>query len=95
MDFSEGVVQEDWKEHEHDKVVEKRIRDKDRGLVPIPAPGEYSPEPVEDRAPEYDFGKALGRMSPPRDVDDVDEGDMLVLETDVPPKVPMLVNMDK
>ena len=61
----------------------------------IPTPGEYSPEPVGDMAPEYDFGKAVGRMSPPRDVDDFDEGDMLVLETDVPPKVPMLVNMDK
>jgi hypothetical protein len=95
IDFAEGVDYERYQVLEKDREIEARIRSKNRGEKPVPAVGTYSPEPVEERPPEWDFGKGWGRQEPPKDEDEVAEGDMLDLDSDVPPKVPVLVNMGK
>ena len=88
---------ESFRDYEEDKKVLARINQRLRGELDMPTVGSYDPEPVTARAPAYEFGKATSRDPEYlQDLQDEDrEGDVLVLNPHKPPKVPVLVNMDK
>jgi hypothetical protein len=93
--FSRNIPQEEWTKKEEMKEQELRYYRIIKGDKPVPPVGTYDPEPVKETTPAYDFGKRVGREEDNFDEDDVQEGDVLVLEPDKPRKVPVLVNMEK
>ena len=88
---------ESFRDYEEDKKVLARINQRLRGELDMPTVGTYDPDPVTSRPPAYEFGKATSRDPEYlQDLQDEDrEGDVLVLNPHKPPKVPVLVNMDK
>ncbi|CAG9331393.1 unnamed protein product [Blepharisma stoltei] len=94
-DFSNGIAYEDFKMKEKEREIMMRINQKLKGILPNPAPGTYDYEPIQERAPAYDFGKAEPREPAQIDIDEPKEGDILLIDPIVKHKVPMLVNMDK
>ena len=88
----------DFKDYEIDREALARINKKLRGEINLPSVGTYEPEPVKERPPAYDFGKAVSRDPTYNgDVQDEErEGDILILEPHKNrDKVKMLVNMEK
>ena len=97
FNFSSGLEFYEFQEAEKDKEVMIRINKKIQGVVPNPAVGTYEPQPVAERTPAYDFSKSVSR-DPTYNGDfeeEVKEGDVLILNTELKHKVPVLFNMEK